>query len=113
MKFIRAAKGHITVPLLIASLIFMQGAQVVGSYWLIWWQADTFNSSNGVYMGGYAALGAAQAVASFLMGVCGVYVGYNASASLHYVAINGVMHAPMSFFDTTPIGRIMNRFSKE
>nr|CRX78939.1 hypothetical protein ls5930a1_00008 [Leucosporidium scottii] len=108
MKFVRAAKGHITVPLLLASLILMQGAQVVGSYWLIWWQADTFNASNGVYMGGYAALGVAQAISSFLMGVCGVFIGYNASASLHYVAINGVMHAPMSFFDTTPIGRIMN-----
>lgn len=64
-------------------------------------------------MGGYAALGVGQAVGSFLMGLCSVFIGYNASSHLHLVGIHGVMHAPMSFFDTTPLGRIMNRFSKE
>lgn len=79
----------------------------------MWWQSDEFNQSAGFYEGIYAAFGVAQALSSFLMGLCGVYIGFNASASLHSVAIHGVMHAPMSFFDTTPIGRIMNRFSKE
>lgn len=64
-------------------------------------------------MGGYAALGVAQALGSFLMGLCAVFIGFNASSHLHYVSIHGVMHAPMSFFDTTPLGRIMNRFSKD
>lgn len=47
------------------------------------------------------------------MGLSGVYLGYNASKSLHHGAITGVMRAPMSFFDTSPLGRIMNRFSKD
>ncbi|SCZ99314.1 BZ3500_MvSof-1268-A1-R1_Chr7-2g09480 [Microbotryum saponariae] len=113
MAFLRAAKGHVTVPLLILSLALAQGAQVLGSYWLVWWQENHFHTQNGFYMGIYALLGILQAVFSFLMGLASVFIGYNASRSLHRGAIQGVMHAPMSFFDTTPLGRIMNRFSKD
>ncbi|KAG5877618.1 hypothetical protein JTB14_015566 [Gonioctena quinquepunctata] len=35
------------------------------------------------------------------------------SISLHGMLFNGVIHAPMRFFDTNPSGRILNRFSKD
>jgi ABC-type multidrug transport system fused ATPase/permease subunit len=38
---------------------------------------------------------------------------YVAGQKLHWIILIGVLHAPMSFFDTTPIGRIINRFSKD
>ncbi|XJO76494.1 hypothetical protein BDV3_007007 [Batrachochytrium dendrobatidis] len=42
------------------------------------------------------------------------YAGsYNASKKLHSSMLNRVLNAPMRFFDTTPIGRILNRFSKD
>ena len=36
-QYFKAAKGYYTVPLLFLSLVAMQTAQVVGSYWLVWW----------------------------------------------------------------------------
>uniref|UniRef100_A0A2C9M9V2 ABC-type glutathione-S-conjugate transporter n=1 Tax=Biomphalaria glabrata TaxID=6526 RepID=A0A2C9M9V2_BIOGL len=36
-----------------------------------------------------------------------------AARTFHDKLLSGVMHAPMSFFDTTPIGRILNRFSQD
>ncbi|SGY78695.1 BQ5605_C008g04915 [Microbotryum silenes-dioicae] len=113
MAFLRAAKGHITVPLLILSLALAQGAQVLGSYWLVWWQEDRFHSPNGLYMGVYALLGVAQAVLTFAMTLAVVILGYNASKSLHQQALASIMHASMAFFDTTPLGRIMNRCAHE
>ncbi|KAF8907317.1 ABC transporter [Gymnopilus junonius] len=111
--YIKAGRGEFVMPLLILSLILMQGATVLSSYWLVWWQDQSFHKPQGFYMGIYAGLGVSQALFSFVMGATFALLTYFASQSLHRAAIKRVMHAPMAFFETTPLGRIMNRFSKD
>lgn len=63
-------------------------------------------------MGIYAMLGILQAIGFFVMGSMFAVLTYFASQRLHSLAVDRIMRAPMSFFETTPLGRIMNRFSK-
>ncbi|KAG6909964.1 hypothetical protein DXG01_014233 [Tephrocybe rancida] len=112
-EYSRAGKGKIVLPLLFLSLVLIQGATVMSSYWLVYWQENKWAQPQGFYMGIYAFLGVAQAIAFFIMGSMFALLTYFASQSLHRAAITRVMHAPMSFFETTPLGRIMNRFSKD
>ncbi|KAF5382133.1 hypothetical protein D9615_004305 [Tricholomella constricta] len=112
-EYSRAGKGKVVLPLLFFSLVLIQGATVMASYWLVYWQERKWRQPEGFYMGIYAFLGVAQAIAFFIMGSMFALLTYFASQSLHKAAIDRVMHAPMSFFETTPLGRIMNRFSKD
>jgi ABC-type multidrug transport system fused ATPase/permease subunit len=52
-------------------------------------------------------LGAFVLMATFL----NVYSCVHAAKILHRQLLNNVLRAPMSFFDTTPTGRIVNRFA--
>lgn len=38
--YLKAGKGGILIPSLILSLVFLQGAQVMSSYWLVYWQEE-------------------------------------------------------------------------
>jgi hypothetical protein len=60
----------------------------------------------------YGSLGLLQALAAVVASLL-LYLSTLAGAkALHSKTLLCLMHCPMAFFDTTPQGRIMNRFSK-
>ena len=84
--------------------------------WLSEWSDDPTSAQPAVrnlYLGVYGALGAASALTICLASVITAVGGLNASTILHDNMLAGVLRAPMAFFDTTPKGRIVNRFAKD
>ena len=68
---------------------------------------------SGCYLGVYGALGLLQSVfillGAFSLAIAAIF----ASRRLHNSMLTNILRSPMSFFDTTPLGRILNRFSKD
>lgn len=113
IDYAKAGHGPFTIPALIVAVVFAQGFFIMTSFWLVYWQEVRFPLSNGVYMAIYAALGIGSALSMFFQGFATAFLNYFASVTLHKNAVKRIMFAPQSFFDTTPLGRIMNRFSKD
>ncbi|XP_019854605.1 PREDICTED: canalicular multispecific organic anion transporter 2-like [Amphimedon queenslandica] len=92
------------------------GAAVGQNLWLAHWsngEEHTNKSNLALNLGVYSALGALQGI-MVLFGAFSLYFGaLNASMRLHNGMLSNILRSPMSFFDTTPLGRILNRFSKD
>ncbi|KAG1828571.1 ABC protein [Suillus variegatus] len=111
--YLVAGRASITGPLLLFFVLAMQGSLILNSYVLVWWESNKFERPNSFYQTLYGCLGVAQAIFTFFpcigMDIISSYVSQN----LHHRSVRNVFHAPMSFFDTTPVGRILSIFGKD
>lgn len=113
LDYLKAGKGAITAPLLLLSMILMQSSLVLNTYTLVWWQENEFKKSTGFYQTLYGCLGIVQAIFTFAVGIVMDFMSYYVSENLHHQSITNIFYAPMSFFDTTPMGRILGVFGKD
>ena len=111
--YIRASGSLFFGPMVLLILVISQGANIATSLWLSWWTSNKWGYSTGEYIGIYAALGVTQALLMFAFSVTLTVLGTRASRIMLKRAMTRVLRAPMSFFDTTPLGRITNRFAKD
>lgn len=111
--YIRASGSILVLPLVLGLLVLGQSGNILTTLWLSWWTSDSYHMSNGDYIGIFAVLGFSQAFFIFLFSYSLTLAGTKASRVLMRKAMQAALRAPMSFFDTTPLGRIINRFSKD
>ena len=111
--YLRASGTVWNGPFIFFLLIISQCANIATSLWLSFWTSNKFGYSTGQYIGGYAALGFMQAFLMFCFSVSLSILGTTASKVMLSRALYRVLRAPMSFFDTTPLGQITNRFAKD
>lgn len=66
----------------------------------------------GQYLGGYIGFGLGYVCLVAVRSIINLLAGWQASRRIHHASMASLCLAPVSFFDTTPIGRILNRFAK-
>uniref|UniRef100_A0A672Q8Y1 Canalicular multispecific organic anion transporter 2-like n=1 Tax=Sinocyclocheilus grahami TaxID=75366 RepID=A0A672Q8Y1_SINGR len=106
------------LSLFICVLYGCQSATSIGAnVWLSEWTNDALlnRTQDRVHMrvGVYAALGISQGVLVMFSSFTLALGKIQAARKLHQTLLDNKFHTPQSFFDTTPIGRIINRFSKD
>ncbi|KAK9485960.1 P-loop containing nucleoside triphosphate hydrolase protein [Lipomyces starkeyi] len=99
-------------------LVTSQGVSVLGNVWLEHWsEVNTdagANPNTGMYLGVYLFFGIfASALTVCYTLVLFIFCTIQAARKLHNQMAVAVVRSPMSFFDTTPIGRVINRFTTD
>ncbi|SPQ98048.1 unnamed protein product (mitochondrion) [Plasmodiophora brassicae] len=111
LVYLKQCGGVVYIVALFLTLAASQVANVGVNTWLAVWIADPNANKNAMDI--YVLLGAASAVLTLVFGAVNAYGSTRGAIRIHMGAIQRVMRAPVSFFETTPMGRILNRFSKD
>lgn len=95
--------------------ISAEGFLISSRVWLADWSTTNITSTGqqDMYLSIYGVLGIGQAVGTLLYQIVMAYAAMKAARNLHQKLLVNIMHSPMTFFETTPLGRIVNRFSKD
>ncbi|KAL4216369.1 hypothetical protein ACF0H5_024096 [Mactra antiquata] len=119
------AMGVATMCLVFVSMCLFQGLNVFGNFWLTYWTEDEllknvslsgtqeYENKYLYYMLMYLLFGVFQGIFVFTSFYMALTRMVRASGILHNSMLQSILRSPMSFFDTTPIGRMMNRFSSD
>ena len=115
LKYMKAGGGFGKFALVYFGFILSAANGLATNAWISIWTSDGDYKNHPVafYLGIYFMLAVLLGVVTFFRAFFLASFGITASKTLHKNLLNSVLRAPQSFFDTTPIGRILSRFSKD
>ncbi|KAE8299274.1 Multidrug resistance-associated protein 4 [Larimichthys crocea] len=127
VKYFRAGANFLVLLLLIVLNAIAHVTFVLQDWWLACWASEQKHINvtehlNGslprqldldLYLGVYAGLTATSVVFGFLRSLLFFNILVSSAQTLHNRMFNAILRTPVHFFDSNPIGRILNRFSKD
>ncbi|XAR61039.1 Xenobiotic-transporting ATPase [Bertholletia excelsa] len=115
LSYMTAAYKGLLIPLIILAQTLFQVLQIASNWWMAWANpqtpGDLPRTSSMVLIVVYMALAFGSSWFIFVRAVLVATFGLAAAQKLFVKMLVTVFRAPMSFFDSTPAGRILNRVS--
>lgn len=115
LSYMAAAYKGLLIPLIIIAQTLFQVLQIASNWWMAWanpqTEGDKPRTTSLVLIGVYMALAFGSSWFIFVRAVLVATFGLAAAQKLFFKMLRNVFRAPMSFFDSTPAGRILNRVS--
>jgi ABC-type multidrug transport system fused ATPase/permease subunit len=113
-----SAASVLGVSIFLLAMVLGQGSSIMGNYVLRFWaRANTIAGANtevGKYLTAYGVIGISSTMLSVAsMMVLRLYCSLRSSRKLHDDSFGALMRSPLSFFELTPAGRILNLFSRD
>jgi ATP-binding cassette subfamily C (CFTR/MRP) protein 1 len=114
LTWAKAAGGYWVIGVLFAAFAVSEGSTLLSNWFLTYWSAHGSEdlASQIRFLGFYALINVMAIFFNVFRSIILMLVALRASRKLFTRVLDATMRAPMSFFDTTPLGRIINRFSK-
>lgn len=117
LKYASACSGSGVVVWILFS-VATNLSNVMSNYWLKEWAEKNSeigdNSAALYFIAVYASIGLSTSLLNLAKGVLfWVFLGIRGGRVIHERMARRVFRAPMRFFDRTPVGRIINRFSND
>ncbi|CAK0836931.1 unnamed protein product [Prorocentrum cordatum] len=116
--YLGAGGGLCLTAAVILGMILGQGVQTCADSWVSFWSdhsrgdAQPHVSSEAGLLG-YVVLSFTAFFGIFATSSLFRLTALNAARSFHRQLLEKMLQLPMSFYDTTPLGRVLNRFSKD
>ncbi|XP_073506651.1 ATP-binding cassette sub-family C member 9 isoform X4 [Phyllobates terribilis] len=119
--------GYLLLFLMVFSKLLKHSVIVAIDYWLVRWTSGSQNVSGDFYnmtvrrnreeqtyyVVGFCVLSASGIVLCLITSLTVEWLGLTAARNLHHNLLKKIILAPIRFFDTTPLGLILNRFSAD
>ncbi|XP_041993077.1 ABC transporter C family member 12-like [Salvia splendens] len=115
MRYKNALGGLLAVSVLLTCYTLTETLRVSSSTWLSVWTKQSTSESYGAgfYIIVYAVLSFGQVLVTLTNSFWLITSSLKAARRLHDSMLNAILRAPMVFFHTNPIGRVINRFAKD
>ncbi|CAN4101608.1 unnamed protein product [Withania somnifera] len=115
MRYKNALGGTWVVLILFMCYVLIESFRIGSSTWLSLWtdQSSSTRYSAGFYNLIYALLSFCQVLVTLANSYWLIMASLYAARRLHDAMLNSILRAPMLFFHTNPLGRIINRFAKD